>query len=259
MEKKVFVAICLVLCLGLASSVSAGLVGQWGFDEGAGTLAFESGGSANTGTLLGTGTWVAGKVGGAYNFGGVDSALLNLGGAMLNASLTTEEVSLAFWAKGNAGAAAPRDAFYGFGYPSYTYLRVILPNPGVEGEYATFMAGQGFGNQVPALIPADYRADVWHHWAFTKDAIGDMAIYLDGVEVERVTGKTAALNSNDYSDGAGVWIGGGIYGSAKFDGALDDFRIYNHALDLTEVQAIPEPATLALLGIGGVLLRRKRR
>jgi len=44
-----------------------------------------------------------------------------------------------------------------------------------------------------------------------------------------------------------------------FDGLIDDVRIYNHALSPAEIQElIPEPATLLLLTLGGILIRRKK-
>jgi hypothetical protein len=47
-----------------------------------------------------------------------------------------------------------------------------------------------------------------------------------------------------------------------FDGAIDDVRIYDRALSGTEVAdlyALPEPATLALLALGGLAMLRRRR
>ncbi|MBU6320946.1 hypothetical protein KGO04_00160 [Patescibacteria group bacterium] len=42
-----------------------GLVGYWQFNEGSGSLAHDTSGAGNTGTLVGSPSWVAGKVGGA--------------------------------------------------------------------------------------------------------------------------------------------------------------------------------------------------
>ena len=58
-------------------------------------------------------------------------------------------------------------------------------------------------------------------------------------------------------------IGGGFYDFGHHDsylGMLDDVMIFDHALDATEVAAlVPEPAALALLGLGGLVgIRRKR-
>ena len=52
------VGILLLIATGLAHASDAGLVGWWRFDEGAGTLAADSSGSGNDGTVVG-GDWVA--------------------------------------------------------------------------------------------------------------------------------------------------------------------------------------------------------
>jgi len=48
-----------------------GLVGAWKFDEGSGTIAYDSSGNNNHGTIYGA-TWVDGKFGKALQFDGVD-------------------------------------------------------------------------------------------------------------------------------------------------------------------------------------------
>lgn len=46
------------------------LIGWWRFDEGSGTIAYDSSGNGNDGMFVGDPQWVAGKWGGALDFGG---------------------------------------------------------------------------------------------------------------------------------------------------------------------------------------------
>jgi hypothetical protein len=92
----------------------------------------------------------------------------------------------------------------------------------------------------------------------------NMKIYLNG-ELKNTT--TFAYNTGNTTPDGALGIGARIHdGSPEsgwyFGGGMDDVRIYNEALNADSImhlyQTTPEPATMALLGLGGLLLRRRR-
>ena len=70
----------------VSDSLQNGLVGWWKFDEGSGTVAYDSSGNGNDGNLTNGPTWATGKIGGALSFDGVDDYVeldnFELGGEM---------------------------------------------------------------------------------------------------------------------------------------------------------------------------------
>ena len=120
----------------------------------------------------------------------------------------------------------------------------------------------------------------WHFVAFTYDgtatnATGNLNFYtaagLGGTVSNIGTGYLAATIP-DFT-GATVAVGnnGGTLsaGSGRpIDGSVDDIRIYSGIASLADLQniainadvnAVPEPATLGLLSLGGLTLARRRR
>jgi len=85
----------------------------------------------------------------------------------------------------------------------------------------------------------------WNHWAFTKDAnTGTMKVFLNGVLYDSRIGAGSPITGISSFE-----IGSGWYG--RYDGLLDDFRIYDYALSQPEVAYIVTNGTgifdLALL------------
>jgi hypothetical protein len=111
----------------------------------------------------------------------------------------------------------------------------------------------------------------WHHVAATVDGSGLLTLYIDGVNegnsgadtigfLNIISANSAAIGRNRDNtapatplESAGQWF---------YDGAIDDVRLYSHALTGAEIAAlaVPEPAPGAcvLAALSGLLLRRRR-
>ncbi|MBN2591978.1 MAG: hypothetical protein JXA81_00620 [Sedimentisphaerales bacterium] len=77
----------------------------------------------------------------------------------------------------------------------------------------------------------------WNHWAFTKDAdTGVMQIFLNGALYASRTGSYSPISGITSFE-----IGNGWYGG--YDGAIDDFLIYDYALTGPEIAYIATDGT----------------
>ena len=134
-------------------------------------------------------------------------------------------------------------------------------------------ANAGYGQWSSGL---DITGD-WHHVAMVYDAslgtYGTMFLYLDGTELSGGRPVPAALlNGSNYY--IGTWAS--TYGWVE--GTIDEVRISEFArsadwllatfnliddpdsyIAFGDIQSIPEPTSLALLGLGALALLRRRR
>jgi hypothetical protein len=100
----------------------------------------------------------------------------------------------------------------------------------------------------------------WHHVAVTYDAVAGGALYIDGDP-----NGTFAAGGNIVTQPGPLTIGWeGGWSSQRWSGDLADVGLWDVALHPNDIKniynkGVPEPATIALLGLGGVALLRRRR
>lgn len=234
---------------------NAGLVAWWKFDEGEGTFAKDSSGHANTATRQ-NGRWSDGKYGGALETTGtaapdaIDDGIVTI---PLSDSLrsTSNAITVSAWTYRTAEhnvAVVAHDypaLFLGFhgpqfkwqfqGEPSTGILARLARTSGVSSVNGTVVQGE---RGVSCYRDLEQRAELneWIHMAATFDG-GRSSFYVNGIEIcsKRFWGTIKMPD-------APFTISGYLNESNEiFDemtGKIDDVRIYNRALDPSEIRAI---------------------
>jgi len=223
---------------GLVRATDPNLVGWWKFDDGSGTTADNNGsfGSSHDGTLtnLDNSDWVGGLVGsGALEFDGIDDYV-----SIPALNLDSNTMTISAWIKRNGEQAG-------------SYTGIVVSRDGNS------VAGLSFGGTGPPVWAINNElAYNWNDdmsaWDFHSELIisdGEWVFVAVVVEPTKATlylGENGILFSatnllnHDIEEFDGVtWIGSDDpTWSRHFKGRIDDVRIYNRALDISEVNAI---------------------
>jgi hypothetical protein len=202
------------------NSTTLGLVGHWTLDEGSGSVANDSSGQGNTGTLNNSPAWVAGKFKSALSFDGTNQ-YVSIGNA---ASLQLSTGTASAWVKSSSCSSG----FCAIVLKQFAYGAFIVSS----GDLIIYDWGNGATRDTGINI-ADGK---WHHIAFSfQDGVTNgSVVYLDGLPVLTTT---IAIFGQDTE----VEIGrGGPNGGATqpLNGSVDDVRIYNRALTPAEVSML---------------------
>ena len=227
-----------VLSLVLTNFAQADLIGYWRFDETSGTIAADSAGGDNDGTLSENTEWQPdfGKAGGALLFDGESTAHVEFPTTGMSAS----EGTVAVW--GYLSEPQPSQTRYFFGHttqPPYNN-RVQLYMDGGNTELDLGL-GDSHTRQTNIMV---LETEVWYHVALTWDS-GNYFVYVNGEQVANGT-YTGLGNIHDFA-----WIGNDgnpeTEGTEGFGGMLDEVRLYNEALNADQSLAAMrgEPLPLA--------------
>lgn len=213
------------------------LVGQWKMNEGGGNTLTDASEFDNDAIITGTPIWINGKEDLALLLNGSNQFATVADNSSLDISNT---ITLAAWIK-----------------PERTATQYIIKKAtnGTVNGYELSLASSGYiffrinqassGDSYRLNSTVVYPTDgvTWMHVAATYDG-SEIKIYLNGEEhaSKTITSKPAiSINSLPLAIGA---QSDGVY---KFKGAIDDVRVYNSALNASEIGIIKATSTSSVV------------
>jgi len=221
------------LGLGLTRSASGGLIGHWTFDENSGTIAADSSGQGNNGTIEGNALWVTGKMGaGALNFDDSDDIVI----IEDTPSLDVEEaLTISLWvntpevANPNHMVTKQPSGTAPDNYPGNYEFRV-------KQNTIQFLHQTSEGTDYSEYHSiSEITANEWHHAVVSITEGDTVEFYLDGMPAGSLPqlGAFGVLNDNSLRIG-------GRKDNHFFNGILDDVYIYNRVLSLNQIEGLGE-------------------
>ena len=227
---------------GAITPPPSGLTGWWKLDEMSGTVAADSSGNGDDGSLVGGATWVAAKVDNGISLDGAgqyvavaDSPRLRLSGSW---TVTTWLQMSALPATGAMYTVLAKTDASG----NETYSLRVDNNYGqfgvtAPGSFVVQFAGATGGDVYALTTPAAIETGRWYWLVGSWDtSSSSLALYLDGEPAASVTNATTTPTT---AGGQDFLIGdnAGHLGQ-DFHGILDEVRIYDRALTAAEIASL---------------------
>jgi len=184
----------------------------------AGGIAHDTSGNGNDGTIYGA-KWVDGKFGKALSFDGVDDYVDCGNDSSLDIEASSGKLTYAVWVK---------PALNGIDYDDSNYIilqheRSQLYIDRINGDFCSYLGGSVLCSGV---VPT---AGNWYYIALTFDG-SQKEIFVNGIS------KGTQSETLEDQTGKHFYVGTLPAASAFFNGTIDEVRIYNRALNETEIQ-----------------------
>ncbi len=235
------------------------MVAWYKFEIGEGTRIIDFSGHNNNGTITGTVPWVDSLFNLGLEFTGDNGGYVTLPAGTIG--LTNRKGSVAMWInthqtddEGMIWYAC--DATGGDGFGGEDEIHVNMDDDS-GGQIRLFMEGNDGGSGDASVNVGWSYNDQWIHVAATWDPTDGLKLYINGV----LAGSAAHGNVGNLKSYVSMRLGHANSGDRKYDGLLDDVRLFNYAISATKVAEImnkgedplragsPKPATGALAPI----------
>ena len=202
-------------------------------DETSGAIASDDSGNANDGLINGSADWSTdGLVGGALTFDGIDDDV-----ELPTSVLSSEAGAVSLWFRTSAdftnevghmfyGTSSADGSANGGGTQNECHL-TLSQSAGVS----FFCEGSTSGEDLGLSGGADLNDGAWHHAVASWDRGGWSDLYVDGQRRSR----TFASNHNPFEFSTFVRLGRPNANSRRFEGDLDEVRLFDRPLALYEV------------------------
>jgi hypothetical protein len=197
-----------------------GLVGWWRFDEGTGTTAGDSSGNGNDGTIYGA-SWVDGKYGKALSFDGINDYGEIADSASLH--IWSGDWSIGFWIYRavEGGQLFVKDIGAGSGYVKISAESLTALTLGLWDGANTKFYSVSISNLE------------WTHFIIThKASTKTLTWFKNGVAQIPTTHTLVLSNINPLGT---ILLGHKYWWATRFNGIVDEVRVYNRALSATEI------------------------
>jgi glucose/arabinose dehydrogenase len=211
-----------LISFAVASPLAGDVVAAYAFGEGTGTILRDTSGNGNDGTILNA-TWTtAGRYGSALVFNGSTAWVTVADAASLD--LTTG-MTLEAWVRPSVTMSTSwrsiilKERSGGLCYSLYANTTAATP-----GTYIN-VGGADQNVQGTSAIPTN----AWTHLAATYDGT-TLRLYVNGALVRSATVAGALVTS-----GGVLRIGGNAVWGERFNGYIDEVRLYNRALSAGEI------------------------
>lgn len=249
--------------LVLASISAAQPIAWWKFDEASGPTAFATLGGVN-GTLNGAASFAPGISGNAIQLSQAGSGHVNFGN---NFGLLGTSYTISYWM--NTNTTATDQVVLGKHRAQST--NGFFAGFNQNGPYGAPSKAWAYQSSNPGNQPISTTTvndGTWKHIAIAYNLSNSThSIYVDGGLAES-TKIANAMNAN----GANFLVGGVMNSSLTgvlhaYTGLVDDVQIYNTRLSDANIEAlyrnpgtaVPEPASLVVLGLGAFAMARRKR
>ncbi|MCD9020664.1 LamG-like jellyroll fold domain-containing protein [Cohnella silvisoli] len=223
---------------------SPDLVGHWTMDDSSGTIASDTSGSANNGTIAGTASWIGAKLGWGLSFNGTNNSV-NVGNAQI-LSQDRHSFTVATWFKSTSGEVHQRMVSKGnWGNTAGYFLWYEA------GALAFGVGGNAQqSNATLATSSGGFNDGNWHHVAAVVDRSAQtIQIFVDGVARSLTKGSgycgTVVGGTTLSIDGCSFLAAssndpftiGSYNGSYEFfSGSLDEVRVHSRALSASDIR-----------------------
>jgi hypothetical protein len=231
---------------GGAVAPTAGIILHYSFDQIDGTTVPDVSGHSAAGTLVDGPQLVEGVAGSALSFTGIGR--VDVPAAVL-AGLQ-KQLTVAFWTKGDSRHLPRRTAAFWADGAGTGELRGQVPTSGGMIQWVAGTQGRKSDRLRAKAARAQYEGQ-WNHWVLVKNAeTTEMALYLNGQAWRKAVDRALPLGAI-----SAMAIGGTPSGKYPFRGLIDDFRIYDRALEPEEINALFRASGESLLArCGGMWL-----
>jgi len=163
---------------------------------------------------------------GNMQFNGSNYAMLELSDIDLG-----NEMTITFWSKGTGSAGTNTSILEAYDTLNNRIINIHFP---WSDNNLYFDAGMGSGyDRINKAMTVSEIDNTWNHWAFVKkQSTGEMFIYKNGVLWHSGTGKNLPIGYIHR-----LVLGSNMNQAYLWKGKVDEFQLYNAALDQSTIQS----------------------